>query len=158
MLFYRKVFLTLSCNILENMSLPQNFTKTKQLSYMNKIPFLFKSLCIAVLLVSCENKIGKLEPKTPPVPPNACDSIKYNAHIKPIIISKCAVATCHVPGGSGNGDFTNHGGISAKANTTLKGRLNATTNTMPPSSHGGKLPQSKIDSIECWINNGAPNN
>jgi hypothetical protein len=123
---------------------------------MNKISFLFKGLCIAVLLVSCENKIGKLEPKAPPVPPNACDSVKYNAYIKPIINANCATPGCHVPGGGGNGDFTTYAGVSAKvSNGSFKNRVIGPGSPMPAS---GRLPQAKLDSIQCWLDKGAPNN
>jgi hypothetical protein len=120
---------------------------------MNKISLLFLGFFALVVFLSCENKIGKLEPKVV-VSANMCDSIKYNANIKPIIINNCAIPTCHVPGGTGNGDFTNFSGVSTKA-PLFKNRINSSTNPMPPA---GKMPQSKIDSIECWIDKGALNN
>lgn len=120
---------------------------------MNKILTSSLSLIILAVVFSCENKIGKAEPKVV-APANFCDSIKYNAHIKPIIMNNCAIPSCHVPGGGGNGDFTNFSGVSTKA-PFFKNRINSSTNPMPPA---GKMPQSKIDSIECWIDKGAPNN
>jgi hypothetical protein len=123
---------------------------------MNKIAPLFLGLFALIVLLSCENKIGKLEPKVV-APANMCDSIKYNAHIKPIIINNCAVPACHVPGGTGPEDFNTYSGVNNKV-PFMKNRINSTTNSMPPATHGGKMSQSKIDSIECWIDKGAPNN
>lgn len=122
---------------------------------MNKISFLFKGICIAVLLVSCENKIGKLEPKAPPVAANACDSVKFSTYIHPVIIAKCAQSGCH-NSGSPNGDYTTYAGISAKvSNGSFKNRVISGGSPMPAS---GRLAQAKLDSIQCWLDKGAPNN
>ncbi|MDP1801555.1 MAG: hypothetical protein Q8L81_09395 [Bacteroidota bacterium] len=123
---------------------------------MNKISFLFTGIFIIALLVSCENKIGKLEPKTPPVPPSACDSVKFAAYIHPVIIANCTSSGCH-NAGSTNGDYTTYAGVLAKvnANGAFKSRVISGGTPMPPS---GRLAQAKLDSIQCWLDKGAPNN
>jgi len=123
---------------------------------MNKILISSVSLFILAIFFSCENKIGKAEPKVK-VSANMCDSIKYNAHIKPIIMNNCAIPTCHVNGGNGPEDFSTYTGVNNKV-PFMKNRINSGTNPMPPATHGGKMSQSRIDSIECWIDKGAPNN
>jgi mono/diheme cytochrome c family protein len=95
---------------------------------------------------------GKPEDNTPPA-----DCSKVNAtysEIKKITAASCNSSSCHGQG-SGNGDFTTHAGIKAKAeNGTLKNRV-VVKKDMPP---GKRLTTEQIHQIECWINNGAPEN
>lgn len=123
------------------------------------------SACILffAITVSCDKKVGKVPVEnTPPPAAGFCDSITYNKHIKKIIASSCAVPNCHVQGGSGNGIFTDYAGVSAKISSgSFKYKvfdLPATDpGIMPPVSNGGKLPQSKLDSIKCWLDKGGLN-
>jgi hypothetical protein len=126
---------------------------------MNKVGFLSLGFIAIVLFISCEKKVGKLAATstTTGAPPAGlvCDSVKYNAHIKPIIMANCAISGCHVSGFS-SGDFTTYAGLNVKiANGKFKARvIDANPGPMPAS---GKLAQSKLDSIQCWLNRGAPN-
>lgn len=123
------------------------------------------SACILffALSVSCDKKVGKTKAEeTPPPAAGFCDSITYNKHIKKIITASCAVPTCHVPGGGGNGDFTTFAGVSAKvSNGMFKQRVfDVPANDpgiMPPLNYGGKLSQSRLDSIKCWMDKGSLN-
>ncbi len=133
---------------------------------MNKSKLiLVGSTCILffVLSVSCDKKVGKTKVEvTPPPAAGFCDSITYNNHIKKIIATNCAVPACHVPGGNGNGDLTSYSVLASKVSSgALKARVFDTDasdgSIMPPLNYGGKLPQSKLDSIKCWIDTGALN-
>ncbi|MBA3682008.1 MAG: hypothetical protein H0W73_12735 [Bacteroidetes bacterium] len=128
---------------------------------MNKFKILALGFIAIVLFLSCEKKVGKLastSTTTTGAPPAGlvCDSVKYNAHIKPIIMANCAVPGCHVSGFS-SGDFTTYAGLNAKiTNGKFKARvIDANPGPMPAS---GQLSQSKLDSIQCWLNSGALNN
>lgn len=110
---------------------------------------------ICLGFIACENKIG-IPPKitTTPVAPNMCDSIRYNNGIKSIIDNNCA-NSCHnssIP--SGGIDLSTYNLAKIKA---LDGRIHARINdAMNPMPQAGLMPQNKIDSLECWINKGAP--
>ncbi len=86
-----------------------------------------------------------------------CDDITYAKSIQPIIQSECATQGCHVSGGSGPTDFSTFDGVKADVdNGSLKKRMiDGNPNIMPPS---GKLPETTLDKIVCWLNAGAPNN
>ena len=110
-----------------------------------------------LFFVSCEKKVGKAQASTTTAPANLCDSIKYSKHIKPIIISNCSSNSgCHVSGFN-KGDFTSYSGLKTKINDgSFKLRVfDSPNDPMPPS---GTLAPSKLDSIKCWLEKGAPNN
>ena len=66
---------------------------------------------------------------------NNCDipaDISYVQHIEPIISGKCAIAGCHVDGGTGVGVMTTYEGVMAKVNDgTFENEVLA-AQTMPP--------------------------
>ncbi len=88
------------------------------------------------------------------------DSIfSYGADILPLVNASCAVPTCHVPGGDGEGDYTSY--------TGLKGNIdNGTFETqvfdlkeMPDTSTGVlPLTEDEINMFKCWIAIGYPEN
>lgn len=81
--------------------------------------------------------------------------ITYTKNIQPIIANNCAIPGCHVPGGSGSGDFTSYSGVKAKVdNGTFHQRV-IVEKTMPPA---GPLGNNQLQILEKWINAGAPNN
>lgn len=116
---------------------------------------LYSALTILTSLIigtSCTKDIGP-NPDLLPKPIGACDTIKFSVHIQPIITNSCV--SCHFPGGSGNGDFTSFTDIKAKAdNGSLMNRV-ITLHNMPQS---GPLSNEEITLVQCWLNNGAPNN
>jgi len=122
---------------------------------MNKIKALFLGISISILFVNCEKKVGKTPAPVAPPQANFCDSIKFNKHIKSIILNNCATSGWH-ESGFPNGDFTSYSGLKLKVdNTTFKTRVfDSPNNPMPPS---GMLAQSKLDSIKCWLDKGALN-
>ena len=121
---------------------------------MNKLVLIVLSV-VVISLTGCDNKIGKLIPITPPLVVNPADTIKFNKHIKPIINNNCAIPGCHQLGFS-NGDYTTYAGLNAKI---VRGKFkirvfDANPGPMPPQ---GKLPQPQLDSIQNWLDRGAPN-
>ncbi|HET6225312.1 MAG TPA: choice-of-anchor J domain-containing protein [Bacteroidia bacterium] len=86
-----------------------------------------------------------------------CDKITYSKDIQPIIKGSCATIGCHVPNGSGPGDYTNFEAVKTAAdNGELKKRvIDGNPSFMPT---GGKLDDAALDKINCWLNAGAPNN
>ena len=110
-----------------------------------------------LFFVSCEKKVGKAEVSITTASANFCDSINYSKHIKPIIISNCSSNSgCHVSDFN-KGDFTSYSGLKTKINDgSFKLRVfDSPNDPMPPS---GTLAPSKLDSIKCWLEKGAPNN
>ena len=88
---------------------------------------------------------------------NSCDNITYANSIQPLMQSQCAISGCHVWGGSGPSDFTTYAGVKAEAdNGNLKKRLiDGNPGFMPLT---GKLADSTLTKIQCWLDAGSPNN
>jgi hypothetical protein len=86
-----------------------------------------------------------------------CDKITYAKDIEPIMKNNCATKGCHVPNGSGPADYTTFDGVKTDVESgELKKRMiDGNPSFMPPA---GKLPQSDLDKVVCWLNAGAPNN
>lgn len=104
-------------------------------------------------IISCEYKKGLLPQKAAPLEANACDSIRYTNSMKQIFDNVCC--NCHSgPFGSGGVDLSIYSGVLGQVvNGRIKDRITNTNNPMPPF---GLLPQSKIDSMLCWIDKGGP--
>ena len=70
----------------------------------------------------------------------------YNAHIKPVMTSKCT--SCH-SGGNQNPNLETYSEVKdASMNGNLLCRLDATCGNIMPQS--GRLPQATIDMINKW--------
>ena len=78
----------------------------------------------------------------------------YRDNVSPIIISKCATATCHDPATASSGlVFQNYTQVH-----DVLDRIKARTivqKTMPPAN---PLSPTEINILKCWIQNGALNN
>lgn len=126
---------------------------------MNKRKLLASTILVITLglfLSNCDKKVGKLEGNTPPPAVGFCDTITFAKHIKPIINANCAIPSCHVSGGAGNGDLTTYSGLLVKVNNgSFKNRVFDSPNNPMPTS--GKLPQKQLDLIKCWLDKGALN-
>lgn len=122
-------------------------------------------LLCAVLLYSCTADKIELENGVVPVDTTsvdttdtiaAVDTCNFSTYVQPIINDNCAFSGCH-GSGSANGDFTNYGGIKAKVDDNGKFEKRVIIDSdMPPSS--GLSSQAEKDLIQCWLDNGAPNN
>ena len=86
-------------------------------------------------------------------------SIDFESDVFPIFASNCASSTCHAfPANEGGINLTGYSKIVDAVNEApileaIK-REDAEVQFMPANS--GKLDQSKIDIIECWIEAGMP--
>ncbi len=79
--------------------------------------------------------------------------ITYQADIKTILDTNCAVSGCHVPGGAAPMSLQTFAVANARAND-IKGAVLA--NIMPKG--GPPLSQELKDKIACWADDGAPEN
>ncbi|HEX2618409.1 MAG TPA: hypothetical protein VHL57_12760, partial [Flavobacteriales bacterium] len=67
-------------------------------------------------------------------PSTFCDTtnVTYALRVLPIIQSNCATPGCHVPGGTGVGDFTTYAGLRAKVDNGAFEANVFETRAMPP--------------------------
>ena len=126
---------------------------------MNKSTLILAGACISVLafIAGCDKKVGKLPVQTtPPPPPDACDTITYNKHIKRIFDENCV--SCHNPRlPSGSVEFNNYTDVKNKADAgRIKARvIDGEGGFMP---QGGELSAADKNLINCWLNNGKKEN
>ena len=112
---------------------------------------MYKSFFICVILViaslySCKDK--KLEPNC------QGDKPTYDNGIATIINAKCTNSLCHGVGSS-QAEFTTYAGMSlALSNGNFKKKV-LEDQTMPRNDF---LTQTQIDLIQCWVDNGYPEN
>ncbi len=87
---------------------------------------------------------------------NACDGVNANfaAHVQPILTTSCATnSSCHGDGSAnGPGPLTNY--TQAK-NAATQIQSAVTSGRMPKN---GSLTTAQKNTINCWVNAGAPNN
>ncbi len=103
-----------------------------------------------------------------PLPPMLCDSISvtYDNGVKSIIDASCAYSGCHVSG-FGSGDFTSYAGLLPYLNDgNFEDRVITQRNDgaigMPPDYAPAPMPidltPGQLDTIQCWLNAGYPQN
>jgi hypothetical protein len=77
----------------------------------------------------------------------------FSADAAPVFQAKCALSGCHGAGSSnGPGELTTYQKIFSARNDIRNAVI---TRLMP---QGGSLTNQQLNSIVCWIDNGAPNN
>ena len=82
------------------------------------------------------------------------DEISFVQTIEPIISTNCAISGCHV-NGQQRPTLETYEQIAANAELIM----NRTSNgTMPPPSSGKELTLEQIETISCWVSDGAPDN
>lgn len=122
---------------------------------MNKFTYYF--LIVGCCFIISLNNSCYYDVEEELYPNSVCDTsvTTFMAVIDPIIASNCAVSGCHVPGGTGLGDYTAYAGVKAAVdNGKIQNRAIDLKN-MPPS---GPLSNCDILKLQKWINNGAQNN
>lgn len=84
------------------------------------------------------------------------EQISYASDVVPIINTACALSGCHVAGFA-SGDFTTFDAVQSRASRVV---ARITSGSMPPSNTPGpsSLTDSQIETIECWVEQGAMNN
>ncbi|MCB9169556.1 MAG: hypothetical protein H6594_04295 [Flavobacteriales bacterium] len=112
-------------------------------------------LGIAVLLAGGSGCYYDVEEELYPMAMCDTSAITYAGTIEPLIATNCATPGCHVPGGTGPGDFTNYNGVKQKVdNGTIAQRV-LVQRDMPPTT---PLSDCELQQIDLWIKAGAPNN
>ena len=86
------------------------------------------------------------------------ETYSFEADIKPIIETRCALSGCHNGDMGADLNWTNFDQFHKRAESgNVKFRV--TNRTMPPAdSPGGPLTQEQIDALVCWTDQGAQNN
>lgn len=99
-------------------------------------------ICLSLIACKKEKDSGKLTP--------ACDGSNptYNGAIKSILDSRCGSASCHP-------NYTSYEGLSGILQSGDFKREVLTNQTMP---EGSSLTQEQINKIQCWVDNGFPEN
>jgi hypothetical protein len=108
-------------------------------------------ILISTIIVSCT----KSSPSASPMNSSLDCSVPktFSADAAPVFQAKCALSGCHGTGSSnGPGELTTYQKIFNARNDI---RNAVVTRLMP---QGGSLTDAQLNSIVCWIDNGAPNN
>jgi hypothetical protein len=109
---------------------------------------------IILFLIVCSCKKDKVEFYSTS---NCSDTVSFNTEILPIIIENCSA--CHDNGQNGY-SFTNHANISANSSAIIGSMRNSGFLLMPRDGNNISyaLPDSIIQRVECWIDQGKKNN
>lgn len=85
----------------------------------------------------------------------SCDSdVSLAQNVEPIIATRCAVPGCHVSGGQPP-NFSQSSTIVGRA-ASIRNRTK--NRTMPPPASGIILTEVEIQTIDCWVQQGANEN
>jgi uncharacterized membrane protein len=82
---------------------------------------------------------------------NCSSSISFAQNVQPIITTRCAVPGCHVSGGQPP-DYSQPSNIVGRA-ASIRNRTK--NRTMPPPASGITLTEAEIQTINCWVQQGA---
>ncbi|HEY6555830.1 MAG TPA: c-type cytochrome [Polyangiaceae bacterium] len=89
-------------------------------------------------------------------PADGCAPTADWCAVKPIVTNKCA--TCHTTPGLNGAPFPLRTYAEVQPHTArMQVRINLTSGQMPPATHP-QLTQAEKDTLNAWINGGAPNN
>ena len=118
---------------------------------------IFSFICcfaiVGLVLQSSEKETSKPEPDPVQEPP--CHPT-YTSDIKAIVNAKCAISGCH-NGNSGIVGFTSYTPLKERADN---GRIKSYVfelKIMPPAS-AAQLTEDEKKLLQCWLDNGAPEN
>ena len=123
--------------------------------------FFFLVFFSLTLVLSCSKDEDGPDQNLPMEEEDTCTGVTamFADDIKPIIDASCAIPTCHVSGGTANGNFETYDGIKAKTdNGSLMIRVVSRANMPPSNSSGPDLTEDQRNLIKCWIEAGAENN
>lgn len=81
--------------------------------------------------------------------------VKFRRDIQPIISKSCATSGCHVPGGTGVGNFQVFGELKSKVDDNSFNNRVFVQRNMPPDE---MLSSCEIQKLQAWVEQGAPNN
>jgi len=122
-------------------------------------PFIITIITLIIVIVACSKPSngndGGAPPPPPQPPPSTCSSVsaKFSADVNPIIQNNCAISGCHGSGSNnGPGPLLTFDQIKNAASQIKTAVVNK---TMP---RGSTLSSAQIQTISCWMDNGALNN
>jgi hypothetical protein len=108
---------------------------------------------IILFLIVCSCKKDKVELYSTS---NCSDTVSFNDEILPLIQNNCSGCHDNLNGYS----LTNHANISSNSSAIIGAMRNSGYKLMPRDGFniGYALPDSVIQRVECWINQGKKNN
>jgi hypothetical protein len=126
----------------------------KRNKYKMSLFLLIGLIFTKIVFVSCvKEKVPIPIITTTPSDPNCPDTVHYSSTINQIMIDNCT--GCHnTSNPMGGFDLSNYAGVSQNTSAVLNSVL--ATGNMPQGND--KLPDSTVQKIKCWINQGAKNN
>ncbi|MCY7363306.1 MAG: hypothetical protein LH629_14755 [Ignavibacteria bacterium] len=105
---------------------------------------------ISLLITSCLYDKADL-----PTLNNGCDTTYYTLSIKPIINNNCAIAGCHVVGGTGTGNFTTFASLKPYLdNGSVQIRINLDPSDLLYMPLGNTLDSADLATLNNWIASG----
>jgi hypothetical protein len=118
-----------------------------------KMKFIFAGLVIILFAACSKSSPGSVNNNNNNSVDCSAVPKSFSANIQPITSTRCAISGCHDAGSvNGPGPLTTYQQIF-NARTLIRSAVS--TGLMP---QGSTLTQAQINSILCWIDNGAPNN
>lgn len=78
----------------------------------------------------------------------------YTNNVEPLLQSRCAIPGCHVPGGTGPGDFNQYVEVKARVDDGTFQEQVFVLRAMP---QGGALSSCELQKLQAWVDAGAPN-
>lgn len=119
------------------------------------IKLLACTVCLgAIVIQSCEyNEL----PEPVPVSEECPDVISYENQIQPIINTTCAIPNCHNGSLGEDKNWTILSNLQAKKEN-IKDRINRAPGTPGRMPALGALTPTEIETLTCWVNQGAPDN
>lgn len=118
---------------------------------MKKI-FLITAITV-VTIASCTKDKGDLAIN----PYLNCDTIHFSQTVAPIISQFCSTTPgCHVPSGVGP-DYTTYAGLKIKLDAGVFQNRIFNLRDMPQTPNP-PLADSTLQKLQCWVNQGYPNN
>lgn len=114
---------------------------------------IYTFLIASGLFFSCESHTYEEIEGAPEVIPEV---VTYTNDVKAIINANCV--SCHAPGGvAGHRPLTTYSEVkNAVENTDLLDRIQRQSSEVGAMPQGGRMPQSRIDIILQWNDNGLP--
>lgn len=85
---------------------------------------------------------------------NCNSSISFTQNVQPIIAAHCSLPGCHISGAQP----PNFSQTSTIINRAASIRNRTQNRTMPPAASGITLTEAEIQTIDCWVQQGANEN
>lgn len=93
-----------------------------------------------------------------PVPPGPCDApVSYATQVQPIVSTNCAIPGCHNGDNGPDKNWTVFATFQSKS-AQVKDRINRPAGTPGHMPAVGSITDDEIQTITCWVDQGAPNN